>query len=135
MAALAVLVGSAEAVRPVASLDELAGLVDLVRLSRAPARFDEAELDSLNAQAPASPALSRRSRVASRRSAYQAARPFWLAVRGNLARFADAAGWWRVVTGPIEPVVGGRRLPRGGRRAAAARAVGRTTPGAPGPSA
>ncbi len=50
VAALAVLVGSAEAVRPVASLDELAGMVDLAHLSRGSARFDEAELDALSAR-------------------------------------------------------------------------------------
>ena len=50
VAALAVLVGSAEAVRPVASLDELAGLVDLSQLSHGSARFDEAELDALSAR-------------------------------------------------------------------------------------
>ena len=50
VAALAVLVGSAEAVRPVASLDELARLVDLGQLSHGAARFDEAELDALSAR-------------------------------------------------------------------------------------
>ena len=50
VAALAVLVGSAEAVRPIASLDELAELVDLEHLSRGAARFDEAELDALSAR-------------------------------------------------------------------------------------
>src|SRR3954452_15849191 len=47
VAALAVLVGSAEAVRPVTSLDELAGLIDFAHISRAPARFDEGELLNL----------------------------------------------------------------------------------------
>ncbi len=50
VAALAVLVGSAEAVRPVASLDELASLVDLEHLSHGAARFDEAELEALSAR-------------------------------------------------------------------------------------
>ncbi|MGL4728967.1 MAG: glutamate--tRNA ligase, partial [Bosea sp. (in: a-proteobacteria)] len=50
VAALAVLTGSSEAVRPVASLEELAGLIDLAHLSRAPARFDEAELAALSAR-------------------------------------------------------------------------------------
>ncbi len=50
VAALAVLVGSAEAVRPVASLDELAELVDLSQLSHGAARFDEAELEALSAR-------------------------------------------------------------------------------------
>ena len=50
VAALAVLVGSAQAVRPVGSLDELAELVDLSHLSHGAARFDEAELDALSAR-------------------------------------------------------------------------------------
>src|ERR1700722_4008966 len=50
VAALAVLVGSAEAVRPVASLEELANLIDLSQLSRGAARFDEAELEALSAR-------------------------------------------------------------------------------------
>ena len=50
VAALAVLVGSAEAVRPVASLAELAATFDLADISRAAARFDEAELRALSAR-------------------------------------------------------------------------------------
>ena len=50
VASLAVLVGSAEAVRPVASLDELASLIDFAHISRAPARFDESELEHLNSK-------------------------------------------------------------------------------------
>ena len=50
VAALAVLVGSAEAVRPVASLNELADLIDLSQLSHGAARFDEAELETLSAR-------------------------------------------------------------------------------------
>ena len=44
------LVGSAEAVRPVADLDELARLIDFSHISRAPAKFDESELEHLNAR-------------------------------------------------------------------------------------
>ena len=98
VAALAVLVGSAEAVRPVASLDELAALVDLARLSRAPARFDEAELVNLNARTVHGLPYDA---VEARLSALGIAggEAFWLAVRGNLARVADAAPSWEVVVG------------------------------------
>ena len=50
VASLAVLTGTAEAVRPITSLPALAALVDLTRISRAPARFDPAELEMLNAK-------------------------------------------------------------------------------------
>ena len=123
VAALAVLVGSAQAVRPVASLDELAGLVELSKLSRAPARFDEAELESLNAKLlhhlPYAAVAERLAALG-----VSGGEAFWLAVRGNLARFADAADWWRVVDGTGGTGRGGCRIPGRSGRAAAARAVG-----------
>ena len=101
MASLAVLVGSAEPCAPVADLDELAGLIDFAHISRAPAKFDEHELEQLNARlvhempyeavrASGSPALGADGGEA-----------FWLAVRGNLAqgRRGGAAGG-AVVRGP-----------------------------------
>nr|WP_186438052.1 glutamate--tRNA ligase [Chelatococcus daeguensis] len=104
VASLAVLVGSAESVRPVASLDELAGLADLGRLSHAPAKFDEAELDGLNARLlHAMPYDEARPRLAALGVGGGAA--FWEAVRGNLVRLADVATWWEVVAGEIAPVV------------------------------
>ena len=102
-ASLAVLVGSSEAVRPVASLAALAPLVDLGRLSRAPARFDEAELHHLNAR------LLHDADFASVKDRLQvlglaADEAFWLAVRGNLETLKDALVWWQVVKGPQAPV-------------------------------
>ena len=106
VAALAVLVGSAEAVRPVASLDELAGLVDLGHLSHGAARFDEAELDALSARTlHAAPYAAVADRLAALGVAGPDAEAFWLAVRGNVARLADAADWRAVVEGDIAPVV------------------------------
>ncbi len=104
VAALAVLVGSSDAVRPVASLDELAGLVDLAHVSRAPAKFDEHELESLSArtlhQLPFDAVSDRLEALG-----IAADEPFWLAVRGNLAKLAEAKAWWQVVRGPIVPVI------------------------------
>jgi len=102
-ASLAVLVGSSEAVRPIASLAALAPLVDLGRLSRAPARFDEAELHHLNAR------LLHDADFASVKDRLQAMglaadEAFWLAVRGNLASLKDSLVWWQVVKGPQAPV-------------------------------
>ena len=104
VAALATMVGTSDAVRPVASLDELAGLVELAHVSRAPAKFDEHELEALSArtlhQLPYDV-------VAERLSALGVAdgEPFWQAVRGNLAKLGEARQWWQVVAGPIEPVI------------------------------
>ncbi|WP_306225900.1 glutamate--tRNA ligase [Bosea beijingensis] len=104
VAALATLVGTSDAVRPVASLDELAGLVELAHVSRAPAKFDEHELEALSARTLHQLPLAA---VAARLAALGVAadEAFWQAVRGNLAKLDEAAQWWRVVKGPLEPVI------------------------------
>jgi glutamyl-tRNA synthetase len=103
---LAVLTGSAEAVRPVASLDELATLIDLAHLSRAPARFDPTELDGLNARLVHDmPVAEVRERLTAMGVPDDRAEQFWLAVRANLTRVTDAAEWWQVVTGPVAPAI------------------------------
>lgn len=109
VASLAVLVGSAEAVRPVSSLDELASLVDLAHISRGPAKFDEAELEALNAKLVHSLDYgAARSRLDDLGIAGD--ERFWNAVRGNLTRFGDALRWWGIVQGPVVPVVDDRSL-------------------------
>lgn len=104
VAALAVLVGSSDAVRPVASLDELAGLVELAHVSRAPAKFDEHELETLSArtlhQLPYAAVADRLAALG-----VEGGEAFWLAVRGNLGRLDEAKRWWRVVHGPLAPVI------------------------------
>src|SRR5271165_2240641 len=111
VAALAVLVGSAEAVRPVASLDELAAMVDLAHLSHGAARFDEAELDALSARTlHHMPYEAVADRLEALGIAGPGAEGFWLAVRGNLARLDDAAIWRQVVEGEIAPIVEDREF-------------------------
>ena len=107
VAALAVLTGSAEAVRPVSDLDELASLVDLVHVSRAPAKFDEHELDGLNARVVHGLGYAAvAERLAALGVASERAEAFWEVVKANLTRVSDAADWWRVVEGPVTPVIG-----------------------------
>lgn len=104
VAALAVLVGTSDAVRPVESLDELAGLVELAHVSRAPAKFDEHELETLSARTlHQMPFAAAAERLAA--AGIGGGEAFWLAVRGNLARFDEATLWWRVVAGPVTPVI------------------------------
>lgn len=101
---LAVLTGSAESVRPVAGMDELAELIDLSEISRAPARFDESDLDGLNARlvhGMSYAAVAGRLREMGVPDGQ--AEAFWLAVRANLGKVAEAAGWWGVVAGPVTP--------------------------------
>jgi glutamyl-tRNA synthetase len=104
VASLAALIGTSEAVAPHQSMEELAALFDLSKLSRAPARFDPAELAALNARLLHG-------------MDYETVRPrlaelgldlsgnFWNAVRGNLERLADAGIWADVIGGEIAPVI------------------------------
>lgn len=105
LAALAVLTGSADAVRPVASLDELAAILDLAHISRNPARFDPDDLAALTARTlHGLPFEAVADRLAADGIVGDRAPAFWIAVRGNLARFAEARDWWTIVNAPIAPV-------------------------------
>ncbi len=105
-AALAVLVGSAEAVHPITSLDELAQTFDLGQLSHAAARFDETELRALSARTLHQTSFEAiADRLAALGIKGSLAEPFWSAVRGNLSRLDEATQWWAVVNGSLTPIV------------------------------
>jgi glutamyl-tRNA synthetase len=95
--ALLARLGTADPVDPALDADALAAAFDLSRFGRAPARFDDAELDRINAGV-----IHRLdyARVADRLPAGMDAAA-WAAIRPNLTRVADAADWWQVITGPI----------------------------------
>ena len=100
------LTGSSEEVHPVTSLADLAKGFELAHLSRNAARFDEAELRALSMRTLHQLAYdAARDRLAALDIVGHKAEPFWLAVRGNLATFKDAADWWRIVCGEIAPVI------------------------------
>ncbi len=104
--AMAVLTGSSAALRPVTSLEDLATGFDLSHLSRTPARFDEAELRALSAKTlHGLPFAAVADRLAVFGIVGPKAEPFWDAVRGNLARFSEAAEWWGVVADTVSPVI------------------------------
>jgi glutamyl-tRNA synthetase len=104
-AALAVLVGSAESVHPIGSLDELAQTFDLGQLSHAAARFDEAELRALSARTlHQTPYSSIADRLAALGIGGPSGESFWNVVRGNLARLDEVSQWWQIVNGPMTPV-------------------------------
>jgi glutamyl-tRNA synthetase len=104
VASLAVLVGSAESVRPIADLNDLARLIDFSHISRAPAKFDESELEHLNARLiHEMPYEAARERLAQLDA--DEGETFWNAVRGNLTKVRDAVEWAKVVRGPVTPVI------------------------------
>jgi len=97
-------IGTSDAVTAHQSLDALIGNFDLAKVSRAPARFDMAELRAVNARLLHERAYAD---VAGRLAemGVGGGEAFWLAVRGNVEVLADARGWWRVVAGPVTPEI------------------------------
>ena len=102
-------IGTSDPIAPHTSLDELVQSFDLSKLSRAPARFDPAELRALNAKLLH---MLPFSAIASRLRAMDVGggQEFWEVVRGNLARLDEARLWWRVAEGPLQPVIEDREL-------------------------
>lgn len=90
--------GSSMPVEPFIGAQPLIDSFDFAHFGRAPARFDEAELATLNQKIVH---LLPHAAVADRlpETMGEAA---WDAIRPNLQSVADAAGWWRIVTGPID---------------------------------
>jgi glutamyl-tRNA synthetase len=73
-------------------------------MSRAPARFDIAELRVLNAKLlHALPYEAVAPRLHD--MGIKDGEAFWPAVRSNLAVLSDAGAWWLVVKGPLQPVI------------------------------
>jgi glutamyl-tRNA synthetase len=93
--ALLARLGTSLPVEPVTSDAPLIAAFDIASLGRATARFDEAELERLNASI-----LHHmdHAAVAHRTSLSEAE---WNAVRGNIASVAEAELWKRIITGPI----------------------------------
>lgn len=105
VAALAVLTGTSGSVHAVTSLDELAGAIDLARVSHHAAKFDEADLAALTARTlHLLPYAAVADRLAALGVSGPQAEAFWLAVRGNLNTLADARDWAQVCFGDAEGV-------------------------------
>ena len=98
LVALLARLGTSLPVEPIAERDALVETFDLAAFGRAPARFDEAELERLNG------AIVHQldyAEVADRLPEGMGEEG-WMAIRPNLVHVGDAADWWRVVTGPVE---------------------------------
>ncbi len=99
MAIIALLarLGTSDPVEAFASPEPLIESLDFGRFGRAPARFDEGELSTLNTRIiHGLPYEAVRARIPAAMT--QAA---WEAIRPNVTVIADAADWWAVIEGPI----------------------------------
>lgn len=110
----AALVGTSDAIHPVADPAELAALMDFGKISLAPGRFDVEELHALNARLllglPYAAVAGRLAALGVAASNPDTAAAFWEAVRGNITTLRDVRAWWDVVAGDITPVHEDRAL-------------------------
>lgn len=97
--ALLARLGTSQPVEPIADRAALVASFDLATFGRAPAKFDEEDLERLNAgivhQLPFDAVAARLPEGMDEAG--------WHAIRPNLAHIGEAADWWRLVTGPIAP--------------------------------
>ncbi len=96
--ALLARLGTSQPVEPIADRSALIAGFDLSTFGRAPAKFDDEDLDRLNAaivhQLPYTAVQHRLPQGMDEAG--------WHAIRPNLAHVDEAGEWWRLVTGPIE---------------------------------
>ena len=95
--ALLARIGTSDPVEPIVDAAPLVAGFDFSRFGRAPARFDDTELATLNAKIIHRLAFAA---VADRLPEGMGAAE-WEAVRPNLSTVAEAAIWWQVIAGPI----------------------------------
>ncbi|SCW63610.1 glutamyl-tRNA synthetase [Sphingobium faniae] len=100
MAVLSLLarLGSSMAIEPFTDVRPLIDSFDFAHFGRAPARFDEGELATLNQKIVH---MLPHAAVADRLPEGMD-ETAWDAIRPNLETLAQAADWWRIVTGPLD---------------------------------
>ena len=97
LVALLARLGTSDPVDPALDIEALAASFDLARFGRAPARFDEGELQRVNAAIVHRLPFARVAHLLPQGMGEAA----WDAIRPNLAHIGEAGEWWSVVTGPI----------------------------------
>lgn len=95
--ALLARIGTSDPVIPVTDAAPLIETFDFARFGRAPARFDEQELETLNQKIVH---LLDYDAVRNRLPTGMTEEA-WITIRPNIEKVAQAADWWTVVTGPL----------------------------------
>ncbi|OZB14190.1 MAG: glutamate--tRNA ligase, partial [Hyphomonas sp. 34-62-18] len=97
--------GTSDNIEARMSLEQLCEEFAFSKIGRAPARFDDNDLDALNAAiVHAMPFEAVRERLAAI-DARAASEPFWLAVRENCTFVSDAKAWVEIIFGAPAPLV------------------------------
>ena len=103
IAIMASITGTSLPIETYETLDEIANRLDFSMVSHGAARFDPAELDTLNARLlHAMPYEAVQGRLSSLGLEGEA---LWLLLRDNLTKFNDIVELSKLVTGPIEPII------------------------------
>lgn len=103
VSSLATLIGTGQSVEACTSMDHLAQVFLPEKVSRSPAKFDPAELLSLNEKLLHGMAYSSvQDRLIELSCDHGEA--FWEAVKPNLSRFKNVALWGQIVDGSFEPL-------------------------------
>ncbi|RZK02395.1 MAG: glutamate--tRNA ligase [Novosphingobium sp.] len=95
--ALLARLGTSDPVDPALDAETLAGSFDLSHFGRAPARFDEVELQRINAAIVHGLPFARVAHLLPEGMSEAG----WEAVRPNLAHIGEAGEWWQIVTGSV----------------------------------
>jgi glutamyl-tRNA synthetase len=88
----AALLGTSDNIHPCADIQELVDGFDLTKISRAPGRFDEKDLNQLNAKL-----LHMLQWDAVKHRLPDQTEAFWLAIRGNIEKFSETEFWDDVI--------------------------------------
>jgi glutamyl-tRNA synthetase len=88
----AALLGTSDNIHPCADIQELVDGFELTKISRAPGRFDEKDLNQLNAKL-----LHMLPWDAVKHRLPKQTEAFWLAVRGNIEKFSETEFWDDVI--------------------------------------
>lgn len=102
VASLAVLTGTSTAISAMVDMDALGAAFDITATAKSAAKFDPADLDGLNetlVHALPFAAVRERLSVAGVDLQDPRAEGFWIMVRPNCSKVADAGSWWPVLTG------------------------------------
>lgn len=106
--------GTSDPVVARTTLDELIADFDVAKFSRAPAHFDPADLKTLNHKLLHTMPFDKVASDLSRLGVGGGA-AFWEAVRDNIELLNDARSWWKVVEGPLDPVIEDKALAENAR--------------------